>query len=82
MHFQTSTGNSSGPTALPFFILLNAFFTSSLLAQFTSSLNTSTSYVLFIGSLLFPRSSVSQSSPSISLTLSPNLLQHYRFHLL
>ena len=51
MHFQTSTGNSSGPTALPFFILLSAFFTSSLLTQFTSSLTTSASSVL--GFLLF-----------------------------
>ena len=51
MHFQTSTGNSSGPIALPFFILLSAFFTSSLLTQFTSSLTTSGSSVL--GSLLF-----------------------------
>ena len=46
MHFQTSTGNSSGPTALSFFILLSAFFTSSLLTQFTSSLTTSASSVL------------------------------------
>ena len=51
MHFQTSTGNSSGPTALPFFIFLSAFFTSSLLTQFTSSLTTFASSVL--GSLLF-----------------------------
>ena len=43
MHFQTSTGNSSG---LPFFILLSAFFTSSLLIQFTSSLTTPASSVL------------------------------------
>ena len=50
MHFQTSTGNSSGPAVLPFFILLSAFFTS-LLTQFTSSLTTSVSSVL--GSLLF-----------------------------
>ena len=46
MHFQTSTGNSSGPTALPFFILLSAFFTSSLLMQFTFSLTTFASSVL------------------------------------
>ena len=51
MHFQTSTGNSFGPTALPFFILLSAFFTSSLLTQFSSSLTTSASSVL--GPLLF-----------------------------
>ena len=51
MHFQTSTTNSSGPTALPFFILLNAFFTSYLLTQFTSLLTTSASSVL--GSLSF-----------------------------
>ena len=50
MHFQTSIGNSFGPTALPFFILYSAFFTS-LLTQFTSSLATSASSVL--GSLLF-----------------------------
>ena len=50
MHFQTSTSNSTGPTALPFFILLSAFFTS-LLAQFTSLLTTSASSVL--GSLSF-----------------------------
>ena len=46
MHFQTSTGNSSGPTALPFFIFLSAFFTSSLLTQFTSSLTNSALSVL------------------------------------
>ena len=46
MHFQTQ----SGPIALPFFILLSAFFTS-FLTQFTSSLTTSVSSVL--GSLLF-----------------------------
>ena len=52
MHFKTSTGNSSGPTALPFFfLLLRTFFTSSLLTQFTSLLTTSASSVL--GSLLF-----------------------------
>ena len=51
MHFQTSTGNSSGPTALLFFMLLSAFFTSSLLTQFTSTLTTSASS--FLGSLLF-----------------------------
>ena len=51
MHFQTSTGNSSFPTALPFFIFLSAFFTFSLLMQFTSFLTTSASSVL--GSLLF-----------------------------
>ena len=51
MHFQASTGNSSGPTALPFFILLSAFFTFSLLTQFTSLLTTSASSVL--GYLLF-----------------------------
>ena len=51
MHFQTSTGNSSGPTALFVFILFSAFFTSSLLTQFTSSLTTSAYSVL--GSLLF-----------------------------
>ena len=51
MHFQTSTGNSSGPTALLFFVLLSAFFTSSLLTQFTSSLTISGSSVL--RSLLF-----------------------------
>ena len=51
MHFQTSTGNSSVPTALPFFILLSAFFTSFLLTQFTSSLTTYGSSIL--GSLLF-----------------------------
>ena len=50
MHFQTSIGNSSGPTALLFFILLKAFFTSQLM-QFTSSLTISASSVL--GSLLF-----------------------------
>ena len=50
MHFQTSAGNSSGPTALPFFILLSAFFTSPL-KQFTFSLTTSASSVL--GSLSF-----------------------------
>ena len=41
MHFQTFTGNSSGPTILPFCFLLSAFFTSFLLTQFTSSLITS-----------------------------------------
>ena len=46
MHFQTSTGNSSGPTTLPSSILLSAFYTSSLLTQFTSSLTTSASSVL------------------------------------
>ena len=51
MYFQTSTGNSSGPTALPFFILLSAFFTSSLLTQLTSSLTSSTYSLL--SSLLF-----------------------------
>ena len=51
MHFQTSTGNSSGPAALPFFMLLSAFYTSSLLTQFTSSLTTSASSVL--STLLF-----------------------------
>ena len=54
MHFQTSTGNSSGPNRFTFFygpILLSAFFTSSLLTQFTSSLTTSASSIL--GSLLF-----------------------------
>ena len=51
MHFQTSTGNSSGPTALSFFILLSAFFTSSQLTQFTSLLITSASSVQ--GFLLF-----------------------------
>ena len=51
MHFQTFSGNSSGPTALSFFILLNAFFTFSLMTQFTSSLITSASSVL--ESLLF-----------------------------
>ena len=51
MHYQTSIGNPSGPTTLPFFILASAFFTSSLLMQFTSSLTTSASSIL--GSLLF-----------------------------
>ena len=51
MHFQTSIGNSSGPAALPFFILLSAFFTSFLLTQFISSLTTFASSVL--GSLSF-----------------------------
>ena len=51
MHFQTFTGNSSGPTALLFFVLLSAFFTSSLLTQFTSSSTTFASSVL--GFLLF-----------------------------
>ena len=51
MHFQISIGNLSGPTALSFFILLSAFFTSSLLKQFTSLFTTSTSSVQ--GSLLF-----------------------------
>ena len=46
MHFQTSSGNSSGPTALPFLILLSALFTSSILTQFTSSLTASASSVL------------------------------------
>ena len=51
MHFQTSTGNSSSPTTLPFFILLSAFFPSFLLSQFTSLLTTSAFSVL--ESLLF-----------------------------
>ena len=51
MHFQTSIGNSSGPTTLSFFIILSEFFTFSLATQFTSSLTTSASFVL--GSLLF-----------------------------
>ena len=51
MHCQTSTGDSSGPTALRFFILHSVFFTFSLLMQFTSSLTTSASSVL--GSLSF-----------------------------
>ena len=49
MHFQTSTGNLSGPTALPFFIFLCVFFTSSLLAQF----------YLFINHFFFLRSKLS-----------------------
>ena len=51
MHFQTSTGKLSGPMALPFFIFLSAFFSSSVLTQFTTSLTTSASSVL--GFLLF-----------------------------
>ena len=51
MHFQTSTGNSSGPTALPFFILLSAFFSSTLLTQFTFLLTTSAFF--FLGSRSF-----------------------------
>ena len=51
MNFQTSTGNSSSPTALPFFIFLSAFLNSSPLTQFTSSLTTYASSVL--GSLSF-----------------------------
>ena len=52
MHFPASTGNSSGPAALPFFIVLSSFFfTSFLLTQFTSSLTTFASSVL--GSQLF-----------------------------
>ena len=76
MHFQTF-GNSSGLTALPFFILLSAFFTS-LLMQFIFSLTTSAFSVLgFLSFSLFI--SFSKYS-SISLTLSPNLPSHYCFH--
>ena len=79
MHFQTFTGNSFGATALPFFIFLGAFFTSSLLTRFNSSLTTSASSVL--GLCYFPRSSVSESTPSISLTL-PTVFILYNPHVL
>ena len=78
MHFQTSTGNSSGPTALPFFILLSAFFTSSLLTQFTSSLTTSASSVL--SSLSFSLF-ISFSKYSFHLfNTASELTSHYHFY--
>ena len=80
MHSQTSTGNSSGPAAPPFSILLSVLFTSSPLTQFTSSPTTSAPSVP--GSLSPPRSIVSQSTPPIPPTLPPNLSQHYHLHLL
>ena len=64
MQFQTFTRNSSGPTALPFFILLSTYFTSSLLTQFTSSFTTSALSVL--GFLLFS-SFISFSKYSVHL---------------
>ena len=48
MHIQTSTGNSSRSTALPFFILLSAFFTSSPLAQLLSFFCFQSSMQIFI----------------------------------
>ena len=74
MHFQTSTGNSSGPTALPFFILFSAFFTSPLLTNFRSSLTTSASSVpaslSFSSFISFSKYSFHLSNTASELTIT------------
>ena len=80
MHFQISTGNSCGPTALPFSILLNSF----LILHFFSS---DTIY-LFVNHFcfFFPRVSVISSFISFSkysfyfFNSASEFIIHYRIH--